>query len=83
MTDDGLLAVAWKDVGKTKGMSNFHMPDAGFVERRVTDQKEREHRGEHRNDPQCMVEYNKYMGDTDLCDQRRGDFITQCKSKKW
>ena len=79
MTDDGLLAVAWLDVGKTKAMSNFHSPETACVERRVAGQSERV----IRTAPRCMVDYNQYMGGTDLCDQRRGTFSTQRKSKKW
>ena len=30
-----------------------------------------------------FAEYNAYMGGTDLCDQRRGNFSTQRRSKKW
>ena len=33
--------------------------------------------------PTMMADYNEFMGDTDLSDQRRGNFTTQRKSKKW
>ena len=79
MTSDGLLAVAWKDVGDTKGMSNFHGPTETTVLR-----WERGHfTRTARNAPTCMAEYNEFMGGTDLCDQRRGQYTTQRKSKKW
>jgi len=79
MTRDGILAVAWQDVGKTKAMSNFHMPTETTVKRRVPGSTVRQ----NRSAPQCMADYNQFMGGTDLCDQRRGNFTTQRKSKKW
>ena len=79
MTSDGLLAVAWKDVGNTKGMSNFHGPQGTTVLRWQPGQSKRS----PRNAPVCMAEYNQFMGGTDLCDQRRGNYTTQRKSKKW
>ena len=79
MTDDGLLAVAWCDVGQTKGMSNFHEPQNATVERRVKGQQDRT----QRNAPKCMADYNKFMVGTDLSDQRRGNFTCQRKSVKW
>ena len=36
-----------------------------------------------RSAPILIVDYNRFMGGTDLCDQRRGNFSTQRKSKKW
>ena len=79
MTDDGLLAVAWKDVGDTKGMSNFHQPRGTTVKRWVRGNSVRVDRAA----PTCMADYNRFMGGTDLCDQRRGNYSTQRKSKKW
>ena len=79
MTRDGLLAVEWFDVGLTKAMSNFHGPDSTTVQRWQPGETERQ----TRNAPVCMAEYNKFMGGTDLFDQRRGNFTTQRKSKKW
>ena len=33
--------------------------------------------------PVLSAKYNQYVGGTDLCDQRRGKFTTQRRSKKW
>ena len=79
MTEDDLLAVGWNDVGFTKGMSNFHGPTSTTVLRRQRGTSGRV----VRNAPTCMADYNLYMGGTDLCDQRRGNFTTQRRSKKW
>ena len=79
MTADGLLAFAWKDVGNTKGMSNFHLPALTTVFRRARGVSGRV----ERSAPVLFEEYNRFMGGTDLCDQRRGQYSTQRRSKKW
>ena len=59
--------------------SNFHGPTVGTVLRWDKKHQKRV----VRQAPTLIVEYNKYMGGTDLCDQRRGYYTTQRKSKKW
>ena len=79
MSTDGLLAVAWRDIGKTKSMSNFHLPRVATVQRWERGCRERSTRPA----PVMMVEYNQLMGGTDLFDQRRGNYSCQRRSKKW
>ena len=79
MSTDGLLAVAWRDIGKTKAMSNFHLPRVATVQRWERGCRERSTRPA----PVMMVEYNQLMGGTDLFDQRRGNYSCQRRSKKW
>ena len=55
------------------------MPTATSVLRRMPGVKDRV----TRDCPTLFAEYNRYMGGTDLCDQRRGNYTTQRRSKKW
>ena len=59
--------------------SNFHRPDTTTVMRWERGESERQERVA----PVLFADYNKHMGGTDLCDQRRGNFTTQRRSKKW
>ena len=79
MTDPGILAAFWSDVGQVKLMSNFHGPKSGFVLRRVSGQTDRVMRPA----PTVGVEYNDGMGGTDLFDFMRDTYTTLRKSKKW
>ena len=79
MTEPGILAAFWSDVGNVKLMSNFHAPESSFVLRRVSGQADRVVRGA----PVVGVGYNKGMGGTDLFDWMRGLYTTLRKSKKW
>ena len=62
MSREGFLAAFWADVGYVKLMSNFHSPEQGQVLRRVSGQADKEERGA----PTVGVEYNNFMGGTDL-----------------
>ena len=79
MAEPGLLAAFWSDVGLCKLMSNFHLPEEGYVLRRVSGQADKE----RRTAPTAFVEYNDKMGGVDLKDFMRGVFTTQRRSKKW
>ena len=79
MTKDGLLAAYWSDVGFVKLMSNFHEPDGGIVYRRVSGQADKQ----ERDAPTLGVNYNEYMGGTDLMDWLRGLYTTARIGKKW
>ena len=79
MTDDGLLAAYWSDVGFVKLMSNFHEPDPGFVFRRIAGQADKT----QRDAPEVGENYNYYMGGTDLVDWMRGMYTTARIGKKW
>ena len=79
MTDDGLLAAYWSDVGFVKLMSNFHNPISGLVYRRVTGQADKT----ARDAPVVGVNYNDLMGGTDLNDWMRGLYTTARIGKKW
>ena len=79
MTSEGFLAAYWADVGYVKLMSNFHSPESGQVMRRVTGQADKEARGA----PTLGVEYNNFMGGTDLKDFIRGMYTTHRRGKKW
>ena len=59
--------------------SNFHGPTSDVLHRRVRGHADKV----LRSAPTMFVEYNRYMGGTDLCDQRRGQYTTQRRSKKW
>ena len=79
MTNPGILAAFWSDVGNVKLMSNFHKPQSGFVLRRVSGQADRL----LRTAPVLGVDYNDGMGGTDLFDFMRGLYTTLRQSKKW
>ena len=79
MTDPGILAAFWSDVGMVKLMSNFHSPTSGYVLRKVSGQADRVVRCA----PTVGVGYNKGMGGTDLFDFMRGLYTTLRTSKKW
>ena len=64
MSQEGFLAAFWADVGFVKLMSNFHTPECGQVLRRVTGKADKEERGA----PTVGVDYNHFMGGTDLKD---------------
>ena len=63
----------------THNRSNFHKPTTASVFRRERGSATRV----ERECPTMFVEYNQYMGGTDLSDQRRGQYTTQRRSKKW
>ena len=63
----------------TQNRSNFHLPTVTTVLRRVRGQSDRV----VRECPTMFGDYNMYMVGTDLCDQRRGQYSTQRRSKKW
>ena len=77
MSKEGFLAAFWADVGYVKLMSNFHDPEAGQVLRRVSGQADKD----QRSTPTVGVEYNHFMGDTDLQDFIRGLYITHRRGK--
>ena len=79
MSKEGFLAAFWADVGYVKLMSNFHSPEQGQVLRRVSGQADKEKRGA----PTVGVEYNAFMGGTDLQDFVRGLYTTHRRGKKW
>ena len=79
MSEEGFLAAFWADVGYVKLMSNFHSPEQGQVLRRVSGQADKEKRGA----PTVGVEYNHFMGGTDLQDFIRGLYTTHRRGKKW
>ena len=79
MSKEGFLAAFWADVGYVKLMSNFHSPEQGQVLRRVSGQADKEKRGA----PTVGVEYNHFMGGTDLQDFIRGLYTTHRRGKKW
>ena len=60
-------------------MSNFHSPEQGQVLRRVSGQADKEKRGA----PTVGVDYNNFMGGTDLADFIRGLYTTHRRGKKW
>ena len=60
MTEPGLLAAFWLDVGLCKLMSNFHLPEEGYVLRRMSGQADKE----RRTAPTAFVEYNDKMGES-------------------
>ena len=64
VSSEGFLTAFWADVGYVKLMINFHTPERGQVLRRVTGQVDKEMRGA----PTVGVEYNNFMGGTDLVD---------------
>ena len=72
MTESGILAAFWSDVGNVKLMYNFHGPRSGHVLRRVSGQADRVPRCA----PTVGVEYNDGMGGTDLFDFMRGLYTT-------
>ena len=75
----GLIAFLWCDVGMVKFLSNFHMPFATMMIRRMAGKRERI----EVEAPFVAEEYNKRMGGVDLCDQLRVMLTTQRKSAKW
>lgn len=79
MSKEGFLSAFWADVGFVKLMSNFHTPESGQVLRRVTGKADKEARGA----PTVGVEYNHFMGGTDLKDFVRGLYTTHRRGKKW
>ena len=79
MTNDGLLAAYWSDVGYVKLMSNYHQPDGGIVYRRVAGKADKD----ERDAPAVGVGYNDNMGGTDLKDWLRGLYTTARIGKKW
>ena len=79
MSKEGFLAAFWADVGYVKLMSNFHSPEQGQVLRRVSGQADKQERGA----PTVGVEYNSFMGGTDLVDFIRGLYTTHRRGKKW
>ena len=79
MSKEGFLAAFWADVGYVKLMSNFHSPEQGQVLRRVSGQADKQERGA----PTVGVEYNNFMGGTDLVDFVRGLYTTHRRGKKW
>ena len=79
MTEPGILAAFWSDVGNVKLMSNHHKPKSGYVLRRVSGLADRV----QRSAPTVGVEYNDGMGGTDFFDFMRGQYTTLRTSKKW
>ena len=79
MSNEGFLAAFWADVGFVKLMSNFHTPESGQVLRRVMGKADKEERGA----PTVGVDYNHFMGGTDLKDFVRGLYTTHRRGKKW